>query len=55
MWIGDIMFAHGGTGYVISRPALQNVVDLFQANQPEWEWFTNDFWAGDGILGKAMS
>ena len=55
MWIGDIMFAHGGTGYVISKPALENVVRMFNANVGEWEWFTNDFWAGDGILGKAMA
>lgn len=55
MWIGDVMFAHGGTGYVISKPALESVVSMFNGHQSEWEWFANEFWAGDGILGKAMS
>ncbi|CAK1354717.1 hypothetical protein CB0940_01467 [Cercospora beticola] len=54
MWIGDILFAHGGTGFVISKPALESVVSMFRGHQTEWEWFVNDFWAGDGVLGKAM-
>lgn len=55
MWIADIMFGHGGTGFAVSRPAMENVVAMFQANQTQWETFTNGHWAGDCILGKAFA
>ena len=54
IWIGDIVFAHGGTGFAVSRPALTQVVNMFRENQKEWEDFTNGHWAGDCVLGKAF-
>lgn len=52
--IGLVEFAHGGSGWVVSRPALEKVVAHFQANKKEWEDFTDGHWAGDCVLGKAF-
>jgi hypothetical protein len=54
IWIGDILFAHGGAGFVVSRPALEQVVSMFVADPIGWEDFTNSQWAGDCVLGKAF-
>ena len=32
-WIGDVEFAHGGSGYLVSRPALERVVKQYEDNQ----------------------
>lgn len=53
--IGDVLFAHGGSGFVISRPALEAAVELYVANNAEWEAITASQWAGDCVLGKALS
>lgn len=53
-WIGDVQFNHGGTGFIVSNPAMKNVVKMFQDRQTEWEEFTDHHWAGDCVLGKAM-
>ncbi|KAI4762618.1 hypothetical protein E4T52_10743 [Aureobasidium sp. EXF-3400] len=52
--IGDVEFGQGGNGYIISRPALEKVVSHYQAHQREYEDFTEDHWAGDCVLGKAL-
>ena len=54
IYIGDILFAHGGTGFAVSRPALEMVVSMIATDQKGWEDFTNSQWAGDCVLGKAM-
>lgn len=54
MNIGDITFGQGGNGFIVSRPALQNVVTHYQAHQKEYEDFTDGHWAGDCVLGKAF-
>jgi hypothetical protein len=54
IWIGDILFAHGGAGFVVSRPVLKQVVSMFVADQIRWEDFTDSHWAGDCVLGKAF-
>lgn len=53
-WIGDVEFAHGGSGFLVSRPALQLVVKQYEDNQQHWETFTDNHWAGDCVLGKAF-
>jgi hypothetical protein len=54
MWIIDELFAHGGTGYAVSRPALQRIVHMFQEHRIDWENWTNAQWAGDCVLGRAF-
>ncbi|KAH0032185.1 glycosyltransferase family 31 protein, partial [Aureobasidium melanogenum] len=52
--IGSIEFGQGGNGFIVSRPALQNVVAHYQTRQKEYEDFTEGHWAGDCVLGKAF-
>ena len=52
--IGDVEFAHGGSGYAVSRPALELVVKHYVENKRDWEEFTRNHWAGDCVLGKAF-
>jgi hypothetical protein len=52
--IGDVEFAHGGTGFLVSRRALEMVVAEYVAHKLEWEFFTKNNWAGDCVLGKAF-
>jgi hypothetical protein len=47
MFIGGVLFAHGGSGFVVSRPALKMVVDHYAAHKKEIEEFTDGHWAGD--------
>lgn len=55
MLIGDDLFAHGGSGFVVSQPALRTVVDYYTAHKAEIEEFTAGHWAGDCVLGKAFT
>jgi hypothetical protein len=52
--VGDIEFAHGGTGFLVSRPALEMVVAEYVAHKSDWEVLTRDHWCGDCVLGKAF-
>ncbi|KAI1266403.1 hypothetical protein F5Y18DRAFT_383508 [Xylariaceae sp. FL1019] len=54
MQIGDVIFAYGGAGFVISQPALQKVVEHRRQNLKYYDDFTANHWAGDCILGKAL-
>jgi len=53
-WIGDVEFAHGGTGFLVSRRALEMVVAEYIKHKSDWEAFTTGHWAGDCVLGKAF-
>lgn len=53
-WIGNIEFAHGGSGFLASRTSMEQVVRMFRAQQSAVELFTIGHWAGDAILGKAF-
>lgn len=55
VYINDVVFAHGGSGFIVSQPAMARVVDHFTKHQSEFENFTADHWAGDCVLGKAFS
>ncbi|KAI1106527.1 glycosyltransferase family 31 protein [Jackrogersella minutella] len=55
MQIGDIVFAYGGGGIAISNPALQKVVAQRRADLKGYDEFTTTHWAGDCVLGKALS
>jgi hypothetical protein len=54
MQIGDTLFAYGGGGIILSKPALQQV-STFRAQQSELiDHFTANEWAGDCILGRVL-
>ncbi|KAE8155210.1 hypothetical protein BDV25DRAFT_126121 [Aspergillus avenaceus] len=55
MQIGDVVFAHGGSGFVLSMPAVRAAVALRAANLDAWDKLTDEFWAGDCVLGKALA
>jgi hypothetical protein len=53
-FVGGVPFAHGGSGFVVSQPALRMVVNHYAAHKAEIEKFTDSHWAGDCVLGKAF-
>ncbi|KAI5193590.1 hypothetical protein E4T38_09879 [Aureobasidium subglaciale] len=52
--IGDVVFGHGGSGFAISKPAMQAAAEKFRNNRDEYEEFTANHWAGDCVLGKLL-
>ena len=54
MWISDVIFAHGGSGFLVSNAAARALVDYYTAHQSELEDFTAGHWAGDCVLGKTF-
>ncbi|KAI0471188.1 hypothetical protein F4859DRAFT_484683 [Xylaria cf. heliscus] len=54
MYIGKVLFGHGGSGFVISNPAMKMVSKHWAENQVWFDEYTAKEWAGDMILGKAM-
>ncbi|KAI1130230.1 glycosyltransferase family 31 protein [Nemania abortiva] len=55
MYASGVLFAHGGSGFVLSKPALEKVSKHWRAKKTEIEQATLKGWAGDMILGKALS
>ncbi|KAH7029279.1 uncharacterized protein B0I36DRAFT_245380 [Microdochium trichocladiopsis] len=55
MMIGDVVFAYGGSGFVISNSALRKVVEHRNADLKQYDEFTGNHWAGDCILGKTLN
>jgi hypothetical protein len=53
--IDSDIFAHGGSSFVISNPALKRVAALYKENAADWHALTSAHWAGDCILGKALA
>lgn len=49
------IFAHGGSSFVISNPALRRVAALYKEHEADWYAQTSAHWAGDCILGKALA
>jgi hypothetical protein len=54
MYASGVLFGHGGSGFVLSRPALQKVSAHRRAHRAELDEETLKGWAGDLILGKAL-
>ncbi|KAI3317844.1 glycosyltransferase family 31 protein [Xylariaceae sp. AK1471] len=54
MYIGSVLFAHGGSGFMISNPAMKMVTSYWKEHQSWFDEYTAKEWAGDMILGKAM-
>lgn len=53
--IADVIFAHGGSGFVLSKPALQRASDQYTARTAELNEYTDQHWAGDCVLGKVLA
>ncbi|OJJ33446.1 hypothetical protein ASPWEDRAFT_174852 [Aspergillus wentii DTO 134E9] len=54
MQIADVVFGHGGSGFVLSHAAMQKVSEFRASRVKEWDEFTDGHWAGDCVLGKAL-
>lgn len=55
MQIGEVIFAHGGSGFVLSHAALHAVADYHAGQVDRWNYLTETQWAGDCVLGMALS
>ncbi|KAK8189155.1 hypothetical protein HDK77DRAFT_427656 [Phyllosticta capitalensis] len=51
-WMGEQLFAHGGTGYIVSRKALRMAVDEYTKSRQRWDEKTASEAAGDCLLAK---
>ncbi|CAO2648861.1 Nn.00g098100.m01.CDS01 [Neocucurbitaria sp. VM-36] len=54
MYIGEVLFAHGGSGFALSAPAMRRVTEHWRAHINEYDRYTIEQWAGDMVLGKAL-
>lgn len=52
--IADVIFAHGGSGFVVSNPAMQLAANEYTTRTSELNTYTNHHWAGDCVLGKVL-
>ena len=48
------LFGHGGSGIVVSQPAMRLATQHYTENQAEIEAFVDQEWAGDYVLGKTF-
>jgi hypothetical protein len=53
--MGDHLFAHGGSGFVASRPAMLMATQHYAKNKAEIETETDQQWAGDFVLAKSFN
>jgi hypothetical protein len=53
--IADVIFAHGGSGFMLSNPALQRASDEYSSRELELNAYTDGHWAGDCVLGKVLA
>lgn len=54
MIIGDVVFAYGGSSFVVSNEAMKAAVEHYTSEVDTYEDFTSHHWAGDCVLGKAL-
>ncbi|EHA23543.1 hypothetical protein CBS147343_1046 [Aspergillus niger] len=53
--IADVIFAHGGSGFVVSNPAMQLASNEYATRTVELNEYTDWHWAGDCVLGKVLA
>ncbi|KAE8148107.1 hypothetical protein BDV25DRAFT_159004 [Aspergillus avenaceus] len=53
--IADVIFAHGGSGFAVSNPAMQRVSKAYTDRNVELNEYTDAHWAGDCVLGKVLA
>ncbi|PWY92979.1 hypothetical protein BO94DRAFT_532804 [Aspergillus sclerotioniger CBS 115572] len=51
MQIVDAIFAHGGSGFILSKPAVVRAVEHRKRSSDGWERAVGEHWAGDCMLG----
>ena len=51
---GEYDFAHGGSGFLVSRPALRKAVDAVHREPRKWETETATNCCGDDIVAKVL-
>jgi hypothetical protein len=54
-YIDNVGFAHGGSTFVVSPPAMRAVTEYYNAHKEEVEKLTDSHWAGDCVLGKYLA
>ncbi|KAJ5112057.1 hypothetical protein N7532_000102 [Penicillium argentinense] len=54
MQIGDILFAYGGSGVILSAQAMKRLQGYRREHQAELEKMTAEEWAGDCVLARAL-
>ncbi|KAK4621990.1 hypothetical protein CLAFUW4_06796 [Fulvia fulva] len=52
--IGQQGFAHGGSGYILSKSAMNTTSDLYSRESQYWDRFAAKHWAGDCVLATAL-
>ncbi|KAJ5652304.1 hypothetical protein N7507_009730 [Penicillium longicatenatum] len=53
--IADTIFAHGGSGFMLSNPALKAASDEYERRRTELDEYTLGHWAGDCVLGRVLA
>ncbi|KAI9655217.1 MAG: hypothetical protein M1831_004927 [Alyxoria varia] len=53
-WFGDLVFAHGGAGFVLSRPAVVAAVEAVRAEPIRFERLVANECCGDSMLARVM-
>lgn len=54
MQIDSVIFAHGGSGFVVSNEAMRLAVQKRRGNLEYYDGYTASHWAGDCVLGQLM-
>lgn len=54
IFIGDTEFAHGGSGILLSRKAVELAVQTYGADFAKWENFVADSCCGDKVLADVL-
>ena len=54
-WFGDHVFAHGGTGFVLSRPTVLKTSQVLHATPKFYEKIVADDCCGDSVLSTVLS
>ena len=53
--IAETIFAHGGSGFMLSNPALTKASDQYDKRRAELDNYTDGHWAGDCVLGRVLA
>jgi hypothetical protein len=53
--IGNVVFAHGGSGFILSNRAMRMVSDFRTTRVAELDRLVDRHWAGDCVLGKVLA